>query len=187
MSRYPRFVQSWRSTERKARRHQRAGTTESGGQRAEQQLERVVRQLAAHAAGTGLLLHALQAVEHDQVGSAIAQAALEPFETAARRPVLLAEKELVALAQERVGLGPLVERPHEHVRLAGLHLADDALDDGGLAGAAGRDERPHAIGRRGVGDPVRQLLHQRVAAVEVRCGLERVDDANLAPRRCWRR
>ena len=147
----------------------------------------MVRQLAAHAAGTRLLLHALQAVEHDQVGTAIAKAALEAFEAPARRPLLLAEEELVALAQERVGLGPLVERPDEHVRLAGLHVADDALDDGRLAGAASRHQRPHAIRRRGVGDPVRQLLHQRVTAVEVWGGLERVDDADLALLRRWRR
>ena len=146
----------------------------------------MVGQFTAHAAGAGILLHALQAVEHDQVRTAVTQAPLQPFEAPAGRPVVLAEKELVALAQERVGLWPLVERPDEHVRLAGLHLAHDPLHDGRLAGAAGRDQRPHAIGRRGIGDPVRQLLDQCVTAVEVRRGLERMDDADLALLRRWR-
>ena len=82
----------------------------------------MVRQLAAHAAAAGILLHPLQPVEHDQVRTPVAQAAFEPFQTPARRAFVLAEEELVALAQEGVGVGLLVERPDQHVRLAGLHV-----------------------------------------------------------------
>ena len=116
----------------------------------------------------------------------VAETALQTFEPTAGRPVLFAKKQLIAFAQERVRLGPLVKRPDEHIRLAGLYLSDDTFDDGGLARAACRDERPHAIRRRWVGDPVRQLRHQRVTAVKVRRWLERVNDANLAALGCLR-
>ena len=99
----------------------------------------------------------------------------------ARPPALLfAEEELVALAQEGVGVGPLVERPDQHARLAGRHLPHDPLNHRRLSGTARRHQRPHAIGRGHVRDPFRQLLHQRLAAAEVRRRLERVDDADLA-------
>ena len=148
--------------------------------RAKEELEAVVRQLAAHPAAAGVLLHALQAVEDDQVRPPVAQPPLEPFQTPPGRALVLAEEELVALAQEGIGVGLLVERPDQHVGLAGLHAGDDPLGHRRLAGAARRHQRPHPVRRGQVGDPRVELLDQRLAAVEVRRGLERMDDADLA-------
>ena len=135
----------------------------------------MVRQFAAHPAAVGILLHTLQAVEHNQVRTPITQAALESFETPARWPPLFTEKQLVALAQKRVGLGPFVERPDQYVRLAGRYVPDDALDDGRLAGPACRDQRPDAIRRGSVANPIRQLFHECVTPVKVGGRLERCE------------
>ena len=138
----------------------------------------MVEELAAHAAS--VLLHALEAVQDDQVRLAVAQAALEALEAAARGAFVLAEEELVALAEEGIGVGPLIERPHEDVRGSRLEVADEALDDDRLAGTAGRVERPHAVRRGQVPDPGGQLFHERLAPVEVWRGLKGVNDAELA-------
>lgn len=76
----------------------------------------MVRQLAAHPAGAGIIfLHALQAVEDDQVRAPVAQSTLEPFQTATSRAILFAEEQVITLAQEGIGVGLLVERLDENV------------------------------------------------------------------------
>ena len=146
----------------------------------------MVRQLAAHAAAASVLLHALQPVEHDQVRPPVAQAALKALQTPARlapRP-RRGRAGCTRAGRRRPRAARRTTRPARSPRRAACS-ADDALDDGRLAGAASRHQRPHAVRRRWVGDPVGQLLHQRVTAVEVRGRLERVDDADLALLRCW--
>jgi len=60
-------------------------------------------------AAAGVLLHALQAVEDDQVRPPVAQPTLEPFQTPPGRALFLAEEEVIALAQEGIGVGMFVE------------------------------------------------------------------------------
>lgn len=124
--------------EREARGHQGAGAAETGGEGTQEKLQGLVGELAAHAATAGVLLHPLEAVEDDQMGPAVAEATLEALQASCRRTLVFAEKELVALAEEGVGVGPLIERPHQDVGFPGPQTVDDALDDRGLARAAGR-------------------------------------------------
>ncbi len=69
---------------------QRPGTAKPARESSQQQLEGVVGELTAHPAAANLLLHPLQAVEHDQVAAAVTQAPLQPLQPTARRAFLLA-------------------------------------------------------------------------------------------------
>ena len=64
----------------------------------------MVSQLATHAAGAGLLLHALQAIQHDQVRTTVAKSAFQTFQTTASRTFLFSQEQVVAFAEERVSL-----------------------------------------------------------------------------------
>src|SRR5688572_2000125 len=58
--------------QRIARCHQGPRSSEAGGERTQQELERMIREFASHAPTARILLHALQSVEHDQVRPSIA-------------------------------------------------------------------------------------------------------------------
>ncbi|HZZ81195.1 MAG TPA: hypothetical protein VFE62_22015, partial [Gemmataceae bacterium] len=137
----------------------------------------MIGEFAAHAAVAGIFLHQLQTVEDDQVRPAVAQPAFEAFEaTAGWRVLLFVEKELIAFAQEGVGIGPLVERPDQHVGFAGLHGGDDPLGDRRLTGASRGDQRPDTVRRRQVGDPCAKFFEQSLTAADMGRRLKSVDD-----------
>src|SRR6185503_16197711 len=102
------------------------------------QLERVVFQFPAHHACGRFGLHALESVEHNQMRATVAQAALQPLEASSGgRVIEFAEKELTAFADERVCVGLLVERPHQHAAGTGrwpslLQTRHYLFSDGGL-------------------------------------------------------
>jgi hypothetical protein len=75
----------------------------------------------------------------------VAQSPLEPFQTPPGRPLILAEEEVIALAQEGIGVGLFVERPDQHIGFTGLHTGDDPLGHRRLAGTPRRHQRPDPV------------------------------------------
>src|SRR5262249_53767516 len=63
------------------------------------------------------------------------------------------EEQLVAFPQKNVDVGAFMERPHQHIGIAGFHFANDLLGDGCLPCTACSDERPHPVWRGKVGNP----------------------------------
>jgi hypothetical protein len=110
--------------QREPRGNKCARAPESGRDRLQQQLERMVFQLAPYLACADLRLHTFQPVKHDQMRAAVAQAALQSLEAASTgRIVRLAEEELRALAHESVGIWLFIERPHQDAASTGWRPA----------------------------------------------------------------